>query len=163
MSEQTRWLTDDEQELWRLLLAATRKIDRGMDETLKAGGRSPFPNSRSWYRFRRLLISTCACATCALSWPGTGRVPPTRSPAWRNAGFWSRKRPLMMAAGSTCTSLRLGSIISSVLLLSTWNPSAVWSLIISTRTMFPHSSVFSMGYCRSIMSPDIRDSSRILY
>ena len=38
MSEQTRWLNDDEQELWRLLLAATRKIDRGMDETLKAGG-----------------------------------------------------------------------------------------------------------------------------
>ena len=38
MPYQTRWLDDEEQELWRLLLAAVRKIDRGMDETLKAGG-----------------------------------------------------------------------------------------------------------------------------
>ena len=38
MPYQTRWLNDEEQELWRLLLGAMRKIDRGMDETLKAGG-----------------------------------------------------------------------------------------------------------------------------
>lgn len=38
MPYQTRWLDDDEQELWRLLLGAVRKINRGMDETLKAGG-----------------------------------------------------------------------------------------------------------------------------
>ena len=38
MPYQTRWLDDEEQELWRLLLGAVRKINRGMDETLKAGG-----------------------------------------------------------------------------------------------------------------------------
>ena len=38
MPSQTRWLDDEEQELWRLLLGAVRKINRGMDETLKAGG-----------------------------------------------------------------------------------------------------------------------------
>ena len=38
MPYQTRWLDDEEQELWRLLLGAVRKIDRGMEETLKAGG-----------------------------------------------------------------------------------------------------------------------------
>lgn len=46
MPSQTRWLDDEEQELWRLLLGAVRKINRGMDETLKAGGEvsaSEFP------------------------------------------------------------------------------------------------------------------------
>ena len=38
MPSQTRWLDDEEQELWRLLLGAVRKINRGMDDTLKAGG-----------------------------------------------------------------------------------------------------------------------------
>lgn len=38
MPSQTRWLDDEEQELWRLLLGAVRKINRGVDETLKAGG-----------------------------------------------------------------------------------------------------------------------------
>lgn len=38
MPSQTRWLDDEEQELWRLLLGAVRKINRGMDETLKTGG-----------------------------------------------------------------------------------------------------------------------------
>ncbi|MCG7450843.1 MarR family winged helix-turn-helix transcriptional regulator [Corynebacterium kefirresidentii] len=38
MPSQTRWLDDEEQELWRLLLGAVCKINRGMDETLKAGG-----------------------------------------------------------------------------------------------------------------------------
>ena len=38
MPSQTRWLDDEEQELWRLLLGAVRKINRGMYETLKAGG-----------------------------------------------------------------------------------------------------------------------------
>ncbi|MGD7002429.1 MarR family winged helix-turn-helix transcriptional regulator [Corynebacterium halotolerans] len=32
-----RWLTDEEQALWRLMLAASRKMDRCMDETLLAG------------------------------------------------------------------------------------------------------------------------------
>lgn len=31
-----RWLTDEEQQLWRLILAATRKMDRTLDETLQA-------------------------------------------------------------------------------------------------------------------------------
>lgn len=30
-----RWLNDDEQKLWRLILAATRKMDRTLDETLQ--------------------------------------------------------------------------------------------------------------------------------
>ena len=37
MSYKPRWLNDNEQEMWRLLLAAFRKIDRGTDETLQAG------------------------------------------------------------------------------------------------------------------------------
>ncbi|SDL65787.1 DNA-binding transcriptional regulator, MarR family [Corynebacterium mycetoides] len=37
MAEQPRWLNDNEQALWRLLLAATRKLDRVIDETLQAG------------------------------------------------------------------------------------------------------------------------------
>ncbi|WJZ02337.1 MarR family winged helix-turn-helix transcriptional regulator [Corynebacterium freiburgense] len=32
-----RWLNDQEQELWRLLLAAVRYVDRGMDMTLQDG------------------------------------------------------------------------------------------------------------------------------
>ena len=36
MAEQPRWLNDDEQELWRLMLAASRKVDRVNDETLQA-------------------------------------------------------------------------------------------------------------------------------
>ncbi|WP_312713734.1 MarR family winged helix-turn-helix transcriptional regulator [Corynebacterium flavescens] len=38
MTTEIRWLNDSEQELWRLLLAAIRKINRGMEETLMAGG-----------------------------------------------------------------------------------------------------------------------------
>ncbi|AKK02860.1 MarR family winged helix-turn-helix transcriptional regulator [Corynebacterium epidermidicanis] len=30
-----RWLNDDEQELWRFILAAIRRLERGMDETLQ--------------------------------------------------------------------------------------------------------------------------------
>ncbi len=37
MTTEVRWLNDDEQSLWRLFLASTRKIDRAMDETLLAG------------------------------------------------------------------------------------------------------------------------------
>ena len=37
MAEQPRWLDDGEQELWRLMLAASRKVDRVIDETLQAG------------------------------------------------------------------------------------------------------------------------------
>lgn len=37
MAEQPRWLNDGEQELWRLMLAASRKVDRVIDETLQAG------------------------------------------------------------------------------------------------------------------------------
>lgn len=32
-----RWLNDEEQALWRLMLAASRKMDRCLDETLQAG------------------------------------------------------------------------------------------------------------------------------
>ncbi|MDO4685982.1 MAG: MarR family winged helix-turn-helix transcriptional regulator [Corynebacterium sp.] len=32
-----RWLNDQEQELWRLLLAAVRYVNRGMDNTLQDG------------------------------------------------------------------------------------------------------------------------------
>lgn len=32
-----RWLNDEEQSLWRLLLASSRKLDRCLDETLQAG------------------------------------------------------------------------------------------------------------------------------
>ena len=34
---ETRWLNAEEQDTWRLLLGAMRKIARGMDETLQAG------------------------------------------------------------------------------------------------------------------------------
>ena len=43
MNEQPRWLEDDEQELWQLILAATRKLDRGMENTLQAGGELSMP------------------------------------------------------------------------------------------------------------------------
>lgn len=43
MIEQPRWLNDDEQELWQLILAATRKLDRGMENTLQAGGELSMP------------------------------------------------------------------------------------------------------------------------
>ena len=36
MATEARWLNDDEQALWRLLLAGMRKIDRVMDDTLQA-------------------------------------------------------------------------------------------------------------------------------
>ena len=36
MSAETRWLTEDEQRLWRLMLTASNKISRGIDETLQA-------------------------------------------------------------------------------------------------------------------------------
>ena len=38
MTTGTRWLNEEEQELWRLLLGAIRKINRGMEETLMSGG-----------------------------------------------------------------------------------------------------------------------------
>lgn len=37
MTSTPRWLNDDEQELWRQLLAASRKISRAIDETLQKG------------------------------------------------------------------------------------------------------------------------------
>lgn len=37
MTTEPRWLNDDEQELWRLMLAASRKVSRAMDDTLQAG------------------------------------------------------------------------------------------------------------------------------
>ncbi|MDR7329076.1 MarR family winged helix-turn-helix transcriptional regulator [Corynebacterium guangdongense] len=37
MNTDARWLNEDEQALWRLMLAASRKITRAMDETLQAG------------------------------------------------------------------------------------------------------------------------------
>lgn len=43
MIEQPRWLSEDEQELWQLILAATRKLDRGMENTLQAGGELSMP------------------------------------------------------------------------------------------------------------------------
>ena len=36
MTHDPRWLNDDEQELWRLMLAASRKISRVIDDTLQA-------------------------------------------------------------------------------------------------------------------------------
>ncbi|MFC6146431.1 MarR family winged helix-turn-helix transcriptional regulator [Corynebacterium nasicanis] len=36
MASDVRWLNDDEQALWRLILAGMRKIDRVMDDTLQA-------------------------------------------------------------------------------------------------------------------------------
>ena len=36
MAVETRWLNDNEQEMWQLLLAASRKIRRGIDETFQA-------------------------------------------------------------------------------------------------------------------------------
>ncbi len=37
MTTAPRWLNDEEQALWRSLLAASRKVDRVIDETLQAG------------------------------------------------------------------------------------------------------------------------------
>ncbi|MGV0325480.1 MarR family winged helix-turn-helix transcriptional regulator [Corynebacterium confusum] len=37
MTKQTRWLDDDEQDLWRMLLDSMRKIDRGMEDSLLYG------------------------------------------------------------------------------------------------------------------------------
>lgn len=37
MTKTPRWLNDDEQDLWRLYLATTRKISRAIDETLQKG------------------------------------------------------------------------------------------------------------------------------
>ena len=37
MAQDARWLDEEEQALWRLMLAGMRKIDRVMDETLLAG------------------------------------------------------------------------------------------------------------------------------
>ncbi len=37
MNADARWLNEEEQALWRLMLAASRKIDRVVDETLQAG------------------------------------------------------------------------------------------------------------------------------
>lgn len=38
MTAETRWLNEDEQDLWRHILACIRKISRGMEETLLACG-----------------------------------------------------------------------------------------------------------------------------
>lgn len=43
VTEQTRWLNDEEQALWRLMLAVTRKVDRVMDETLQLGSELSTP------------------------------------------------------------------------------------------------------------------------
>lgn len=37
MTANPRWLNDQEQDFWRTYLAAMRKVDRGMDETLLLG------------------------------------------------------------------------------------------------------------------------------
>lgn len=37
VSDEVRWLNDEEQSLWRLMLAAQRKVDRVIDATLQAG------------------------------------------------------------------------------------------------------------------------------
>ncbi|WP_018295813.1 MarR family winged helix-turn-helix transcriptional regulator [Corynebacterium lubricantis] len=37
MATDARWLNEEEQDLWRAMLATTRKINRAMDETLQAG------------------------------------------------------------------------------------------------------------------------------
>ena len=37
MATEARWLNDEEQALWRLILAGMRKIDRVMDDTLQGG------------------------------------------------------------------------------------------------------------------------------
>ncbi|WIM68606.1 MarR family winged helix-turn-helix transcriptional regulator [Corynebacterium breve] len=37
MANEARWLNDEEQEMWRAMLATFRKINRAMDETLLAG------------------------------------------------------------------------------------------------------------------------------
>ncbi len=36
MKHDARWLNDEEQELWRLMLAASRKVSRVLDDTLQA-------------------------------------------------------------------------------------------------------------------------------
>lgn len=38
MTTEPRWLNDEEQALWRLILGSIRKINRGMDETLMERG-----------------------------------------------------------------------------------------------------------------------------
>ncbi|WP_293769665.1 MarR family winged helix-turn-helix transcriptional regulator [uncultured Corynebacterium sp.] len=38
MTTEPRWLNEQEQALWRLILGSIRKINRGMDETLMKGG-----------------------------------------------------------------------------------------------------------------------------
>lgn len=43
MTVEPRWLSDAEQTLWRLVLGTIRKIDRGMEETLMAGGELSLP------------------------------------------------------------------------------------------------------------------------
>ena len=37
MTTEVRWLNDGEQSLWRLMLAASRKVERAMDDTLQVG------------------------------------------------------------------------------------------------------------------------------
>ncbi|MFH0411792.1 MarR family winged helix-turn-helix transcriptional regulator [Corynebacterium sp. L4756] len=43
MNDKPRWLEKDEQELWQLILAAIRKLDRGMENTLQYGGELTMP------------------------------------------------------------------------------------------------------------------------
>lgn len=43
MNDKPRWLEKDEQELWQLILAAIRKLDRGMENTLQDGGELSMP------------------------------------------------------------------------------------------------------------------------
>ncbi len=37
MTTEVRWLNEGEQSLWRLMLAASRKVERAMDDTLQVG------------------------------------------------------------------------------------------------------------------------------
>ena len=78
MPYQTRWLDDDEQELWRLLLGAVRKIDRGMEETLKAGGEVSASEFAVLVALSEARNNACACTNCARSWSGTAPAPPIR-------------------------------------------------------------------------------------
>lgn len=41
--DSTRWLNEEEQSLWRLMLAAERKINRVIDDTLQAGSELSVP------------------------------------------------------------------------------------------------------------------------
>src|SRR5690625_4426487 len=43
MYEHQRGLDDDDKELWQIILAAIRKLDRGMENTLQAGGELSMP------------------------------------------------------------------------------------------------------------------------